>query len=533
MQYFFFLFLLFLNDTLLAQNDYRDSLTIILKQSSQPKRQLKKLGTTEKSKLNRSIISNKLGVLYQKEGKLDSAYKAHQQALQLALAASPNNEEIAISYNKIGIIHYYNGHYDSAAYFFDLSIPFYQKAQLKANSLNNLALMNKYRERPDLAIQNYLAALQIYHQEQDSSKQLVILNNIGSLYFALEDYKFAANYHHKALNLALAIHNKEDEFLTKANLANLAFKQKEYTKAIAAYQEIISYFETEQQHSFVISNKNNLANCYDAIGQKQEALTLYLEVLDLMEQEEFFSNKEAILSNIGDLYQEKKDFAKAVYYYQNALAFAQQNKIVLRYEPIYERLSIVYKALNDIDSSLYFKNQQLALRDSLDRVEKEKKMMELESQYQNKTLNNNLHLVQEELEQTHYIKSLFSKGLFITLVLSFVFLTTSLIVYKRYVKKKAVAHGLANLVESKDQEIAHLNSQKSIEKHPYPSGYTPLTNREKEVLLALQEGLKDQEIAQKLFISITTVRTHLRKSYAKIGVRNRAEAVLFVTQHQL
>ena len=53
----------------------------------------------------------------------------------------------------------------------------------------------------------------------------------------------------------------------------------------------------------------------------------------------------------------------------------------------------------------------------------------------------------------------------------------------------------------------------------------PLSNREMEVLLCLEEGLSNAEIAQKLFISLPTVKSHTRNIYGKLGVHNRKEAV--------
>jgi NarL family two-component system response regulator LiaR len=52
-----------------------------------------------------------------------------------------------------------------------------------------------------------------------------------------------------------------------------------------------------------------------------------------------------------------------------------------------------------------------------------------------------------------------------------------------------------------------------------------LTSRELEVLLALKNGLTSEEIAQELCLSLSTVKTHLRNIYQKLGVRNRVEAV--------
>jgi DNA-binding NarL/FixJ family response regulator len=53
-----------------------------------------------------------------------------------------------------------------------------------------------------------------------------------------------------------------------------------------------------------------------------------------------------------------------------------------------------------------------------------------------------------------------------------------------------------------------------------------LSDREMEILSYLAKGYHDKEIADKLFLSIKTVRTHLRNIYKKLHVRSRTEAVL-------
>lgn len=52
-----------------------------------------------------------------------------------------------------------------------------------------------------------------------------------------------------------------------------------------------------------------------------------------------------------------------------------------------------------------------------------------------------------------------------------------------------------------------------------------LSPREIEVLQALIDGLSNKEIGEKLFISISTVKTHVINIYSKLGVKNRVEAV--------
>lgn len=55
--------------------------------------------------------------------------------------------------------------------------------------------------------------------------------------------------------------------------------------------------------------------------------------------------------------------------------------------------------------------------------------------------------------------------------------------------------------------------------------FQDLTRREQELLEQLSKGYRYREIADKLFISIETVRTHIRNVYEKLQVNNRTEAL--------
>ncbi|HEV8590309.1 MAG TPA: response regulator transcription factor [Pyrinomonadaceae bacterium] len=60
-----------------------------------------------------------------------------------------------------------------------------------------------------------------------------------------------------------------------------------------------------------------------------------------------------------------------------------------------------------------------------------------------------------------------------------------------------------------------------------------LTRREREVLTLVAEGLKNRDIAARLFISETTVTHHLSSVFAKLGVSDRLELVIYAFANNL
>lgn len=60
-----------------------------------------------------------------------------------------------------------------------------------------------------------------------------------------------------------------------------------------------------------------------------------------------------------------------------------------------------------------------------------------------------------------------------------------------------------------------------------------LTDREREVLTAIGRGHNNTEISEQLFIGAATVKTHINSVFAKLGLRDRAQAVVFAYESGL
>jgi DNA-binding NarL/FixJ family response regulator len=90
-------------------------------------------------------------------------------------------------------------------------------------------------------------------------------------------------------------------------------------------------------------------------------------------------------------------------------------------------------------------------------------------------------------------------------------------------------------VAAGDALLAPSVTRRLIERHlrldqPSPelvAGLDRMTDRERQVLVLLARGLSNTEIATRLHLSEATVRTHIGHLFAKIGARDRPQAVVF------
>jgi DNA-binding NarL/FixJ family response regulator len=96
---------------------------------------------------------------------------------------------------------------------------------------------------------------------------------------------------------------------------------------------------------------------------------------------------------------------------------------------------------------------------------------------------------------------------------------------------RLVAEGDAMLDPAVTQRvIERFGAQRLPDPVPTPE-LGRLTRRELEVLVEVARGLSNAEVAQSLFISEATVKTHVARLLAKLGLRDRVQAVVYAYTH--
>ena len=108
-----------------------------------------------------------------------------------------------------------------------------------------------------------------------------------------------------------------------------------------------------------------------------------------------------------------------------------------------------------------------------------------------------------------------------------------------YVLKDAEAEEVAQAIRAAfagevhlDPQVARLLAQRMRAKKD-PEPVEPLTDREKDVMRLLGQGMSNKEIGAQLFITERTARTYVSNILGKLGLASRTQAALWAVEHKL
>jgi DNA-binding NarL/FixJ family response regulator len=90
-----------------------------------------------------------------------------------------------------------------------------------------------------------------------------------------------------------------------------------------------------------------------------------------------------------------------------------------------------------------------------------------------------------------------------------------------------------SLVEALERVAAGERVGLDDEGDGFPARNVELSDRESEVLALIAQGMTNAEIARELYLSVETVKTYVKRLYAKLDVHNRAQAAVAASNLQL
>nr|WP_202555762.1 response regulator transcription factor [Streptomyces sp. SID4950] len=98
---------------------------------------------------------------------------------------------------------------------------------------------------------------------------------------------------------------------------------------------------------------------------------------------------------------------------------------------------------------------------------------------------------------------------------------------------RVVASGEALLAPSVTRRLITEFSKLAPAPRPTAQAYGDLTDRETEVLVLIAQGLSNAEIAGRLVVAESTIKTHVSRVLVKLGLRDRTQAAVFAYEARL
>lgn len=110
---------------------------------------------------------------------------------------------------------------------------------------------------------------------------------------------------------------------------------------------------------------------------------------------------------------------------------------------------------------------------------------------------------------------------------------------KSYILKTSTAAEIADAIRGTNQGESVLEPQVTtkmmhrLTQRQEPNLYEELTKREIEVLKLIAQGKSNQEIADELYITLKTVKTHVSNILSKLQVEDRTQAAIYALKHKI
>jgi len=252
--------------------------------------------------------------------------------------------------------------------------------------------------------------------------------------------------------------------------------------------------------------------------------------------------KVAAINIIGLIYYEQGENDSATVYLQQALDLQQGIDDPIIYQSTLRSLAKLYELKGELLKANALHNLYNESKDSIFSVLAAEKVAEAEAKYRLKEKDKELS-DSKEINQTLSEKI---KSYIIWLVILFCSILFFVVIYYRkrketiFIKNQkeeilkkysSLEDAYANMYNA--LEKIQLTSRAETQEKELPDWLSQLSKRELEVLSCLSVGMSDQEISEKLFISLATVRTHCRRIYSKLLVKNRSEAANVAREYGL
>lgn len=434
-------------------------------------------------------------------------------------------------YSQLGVLLYQHSLLEQADSNFYIAQLAYEKlgdSSSMSHMRMNRAAMNEMGGNYKKAVSIYLEVIDFFKRKNDSLQLANSYSNLGVAYEEMELADKSIDYHKKALALRYAIHDTINVAYSYNNIGVVFMEVvKNIDSALFYYKKAYTIFKEKKALYESSTVSNNIGHIYldnKEFDKVEKYFAYSYNIYDSLNMEQ---GRAEILRSYGQLYFAQGKDDKAIQSLNSSLVLNNKSGNQKEVLEINRILSKIFIANGDFQKAILKLQIVNKLKDSILNIEKQKAIADMETKYQVKEKNKTIEVLR--LEEELYLKQI--RIYTISFILVSVILGFIIVVLVYRARQNNLLHQKLRLelqnyllrINEMQTEI-EINTDTGKIRNEKLEEFD-LSEREIEVLGLISHGFKNAEIAEKLFVSHNTIKTHVKNIYIKLDVKNRVEAL--------
>ncbi len=478
-----------------------------------------------------------LRLLGRRLGQKDSTQALWAARKSVRLGKNKGFKGFFSSYLILGNLHKRYFNYDSAQYYYFKVLEDSLNIEPQAVPNAYLSLGSLYAKQKNIneAVSYYLKAVNTYKIQEDYEGMGKAYTNIANIYAAdyLDEYPKAISYYNQALANFKRINFKPGlAYLAKAEVFN-KMGQKDSALILLAQIDTSTVYAIRYQRV----KSGALLQQGKILSEQKEyvkALSYYAMADTLLEKSSLLNENLRCLLYKAEAHYALGNYQTGVFFGEKALTLINKTNTKEWRSTTYKLLGETYAQLSDFKRSTVFLKKYIEKKDSLTSASNREQIRNIEAKYQNREKQNQIRVLSLQNEQkTEQLKQEKAQRYFLITLVALI-LTFAIFGFLHFKKITRLKQQLLNT------EIDELKTKvrfiMTSEERPIELSFeaineklqTALSQREFDVLQEALSKLTNKEIADKIHVSVNTVKFHLKNIYEKLGVNNRKEALNFI-----
>lgn len=406
---------------------------------------------------------------------------------------------------------------------------------LYAHVLIARATAYSFKAGYDKSTQLELEALQIAETTHDTTTILDACNNLGIDFMYVEDYEKSYEYFDRYKSLAALAGDSVRLGHGLNNLGMVEYYRGNEENELSLYKQAQNIFKEIGEQEGLGNTLLNIGTVYTENKSYDEAEGYYEQALEIFEKLNYTSAYCNVLQSLAENYLDQGSFKQAEKVALQALKILEENNLQLDVTYTYELLKNIYHEMGNDQLAFEYMQKYHTLDREIFNKEKSRVINELNIKYETAEKEAAIERLEldNKLQQLEIGKSR-TILIAISVIAVLVIISSILLMIMRNKRNEAERIAQEHELDALKQRILEIQQQLptdqiSIDLEELNEKlFTPLSEREFEILKHSLEGKSNREVADAVFVSINTVKFHLKNIYQKLGVSNKKEILQYV-----